>query len=142
MQGFKFRRTPPQEVAWCGPKCKGFEGINWKTFKKFSPLKCEKRESNVREVSFLLQLVTKRTWNLTWYFQRSDYSAVKHCQENVPKSWVTDCSCIWLEGACELFIRYCRSKAAQMKVETWGRVQVTEGKLGRHYSSVQRPNGR
>lgn len=36
-----------------------------------------KKNLKLKEVSFLLQLVLKRTWNLTWYFQRSDYSAVK-----------------------------------------------------------------
>lgn len=149
MQGFKFTWTSLQEVGWCSPKCKGYQGINWKKLKKFWQQSTCVRRKRLKLRKFLSSptyynkenLKFNLVFSMLWLPQQHSI-LWKHCQENVLKSWVTNCSCIWLEGAYELFIRYCRSKAAQKKVETWGRVRVREGKLPRHYSSVQRPNGR
>lgn len=80
---FKFTWTLLQEVGWCSPKVTS--RCILKKFKFWQQSTCVRR-GRLMLRKFLLQLITaKRTWNLTWYFQCSNYLSSIPCCESIAK---------------------------------------------------------
>ena len=88
MQGFKFTWTSLQEVGWCSPRCNGYRGINWESLRSSDNNQHVWEEKGLSWSFFLLQLITaKRTWNLTRYFQCSDYhNSIPFCESIAKKT--------------------------------------------------------